>query len=185
MIIALILKIHGTVLLKTLLFDLMTHDDYSLKLSFLFSINWNKQCSQVNVTLEKFALAKSRKMRRRWCIKGDEQCGVSFSLRSPELYCIEASRNFSSTFCNVVIINIYPQNKAYEKKTIEKQILTLKLNNGVSSQGRKCFLFKLFTANRHRTFRKARTFLPFLTAAKLSKSECFECTLWINFAFCT
>ena len=45
------------------------------------------------------------------------------------------------------------------------------------------FLFKLLTANSHLTFRKAREFLPFHLAAKLSKSACFECTLWINFAF--
>ena len=50
-------------------------------------------------------------------------------------------------------------------KTIGKQILTPKPNNGVFSQGRNDFLFKLFTAKRHRTFRKAREFLPFLTAA--------------------
>ena len=45
------------------------------------------------------------------------------------------------------------------------------------------FLFKLSTANSYLTFRKAREFLPFHSAAKLSKSACFECTLWINFAF--
>ena len=45
------------------------------------------------------------------------------------------------------------------------------------------FLVKLLTANSHLTFRKAMEFLPFLSAAKLSKSACFECTYWINFAF--
>ena len=37
---------------KRTFFHLMTHDDYSLKLSFLVPINWNKQCSQINLTLQ-------------------------------------------------------------------------------------------------------------------------------------
>ena len=64
-------------------------------------------------------------------------------LATQELYCIEASRNSSFTFCNVVIINIYPQEKAYEMKDDRKANPHAETQQWFIQLGSKCFFVQV------------------------------------------
>ena len=80
-------------------------------------------------------------------------------LASTELYCIEASRNSSFTFCNVVVINIYLQDNEYSVNDDRKANPHAKPQQWcIQPEPEIFFCSSCWATNRHLTFRKAGSF---------------------------